>query len=328
MAIAFLLSFVLVRVLISQFQQRLVDLPNERSSHSRPTPRGGGLGFVLSFYAVLGLAAVTGSMSVTGVWFGLIPLVIIGFLDDWKNLPASVRYLVQLSVSGIVVADLGSFPLFPGQSDSLILEAMALILTTIGMTALINFYNFMDGLDGLVAGTAAIQLSFLALWGGNPALWLLVASLLGFLIWNWQPAKIFMGDSGSTFLGAAIAIAILSEAKSANFSWSLLTLTFPIIFDTIYTLLRRLLRRENIFQAHRSHLFQRLHQAGWNHSQVSGLYMVACIGLCLNLESPLGAWAGYLNVIGAALCLVLTERYLQRKSPETLANQPVNSLRL
>ena len=312
-AIAFVLSLALVKILISQFQQKLIDLPNERSSHTRPTPRGGGLGFILSFYALLGINSFLNPSPQPIsflIWLSLIPLIVIGFLDDWKNLPASIRYLVQISVSAIAITSLGAFPIFADQATIPVLNIGIMILSLIGMTALINFYNFMDGLDGLVAGTAIIQLSFLAIWSDNPSLWILVTALLGFLLWNWHPAKIFMGDSGSTFLGATIAIAILSKNTTPTDAWAALSITLPITLDTIYTLIRRLLRRENIFQAHRSHLFQGLHQAGWSHSKVSGFYITASLFLCFTLLK-FGSVAIVINVIGASLTLVGTELYLQ-----------------
>jgi Fuc2NAc and GlcNAc transferase len=161
---------------------------------------------------------------------------------------------------------------------------IASLLTIIGMTAFINFYNFMDGLDGLVAGVTAVQLGFLALWLNQPILWLLVAALLGFLYWNWSPAKIFMGDVGSTTLGAVVAIAFLSSNNTPASAWSAIAITLPLIGDAIYTLCRRLLRGENIFKAHRSHLYQRLQQSGWPHAQVATTYMGITFLIALSLS--------------------------------------------
>jgi Fuc2NAc and GlcNAc transferase len=315
--IAFGLSIVLVKVLIVKFQKKLLDLPNERSSHTQPTPRGGGLGFILSFFLVTGLVRlynpILDASIPVGTWLCLIPLVGISFFDDWKPLPASIRYLVQLLVVfAIVLVGLGAFPFFPSQANSIVSETSAILLTVLGMTALINFYNFMDGLDGLVAGTAIVQLGFLAIWSGNASVWILVAAITGFLVWNWQPAKIFMGDSGSTFIGAAIAIVLLSKKSTVPDVWSTLSITLPITLDTIYTLIRRLLRRENIFQAHRSHLFQQLHQSGWGHGQVASLYISASLLLSLSLL-VLGPQGGWLNLAGGGLSLAMTELYLHSK---------------
>ncbi|AFY81389.1 UDP-N-acetylmuramyl pentapeptide phosphotransferase/UDP-N-acetylglucosamine-1-phosphate transferase [Oscillatoria acuminata] len=140
------------------------------------------------------------------LWAILTPLAFIGFLDDKHNLPASIRYLVQLTCASIAIFCFGPFPqpgLTPWGTGGGII---AILLTLIAITALINFYNFMDGLDGLVAGVTTVQLGFLALYLNQPLWWLLAAALLGFLGWNWSPAKIFMGDVGSTVLGAAVAI--------------------------------------------------------------------------------------------------------------------------
>lgn len=308
-----IISLILVKVLMGIFQQKIVDVPNERSSHTQPTPRGGGLGFILSFFIILTLGLqIDPTISVQSIlpWLALLPLVIVGFIDDWKDLPAFTRYLVQITVSIICVALLGSFPIFSG--DSTMFSIVELGLTVIGMTALINFYNFMDGLDGLLAGISAVQLSFLAIWSSSNSLWILVAGVLGFIVWNWNPAKIFMGDAGSTFLGAAVAVAILSQPVSQLDAWATLTLTLGITVDTVYTLIRRSLNGENIFQAHRSHLYQRLHQAKWSHAQVASLYIIATLlcGLTLLALGPAGGWV---NLIGAGLSLFAVESYLKRK---------------
>ncbi|MGF1601911.1 MAG: glycosyltransferase family 4 protein [Thermosynechococcaceae cyanobacterium] len=314
-AIAFTLSTLLVKSLIGQFRQTLIDIPNERSSHTQPTPRGGGLGFILSFYTVAGLASILNpAKSPEFIWLILIPLILIGFLDDWKNLPASIRYLVQLSVSAIVITSLGAFPIISNQSTTPILEIGAMIVSIIAMTALINFYNFMDGLDGLVAGTALIQLSFLAFWSHNPSLWILVAALSGFLLWNWHPAKIFMGDSGSTFLGATIAVAILSKNTTPTDAWAALSITFPITADAIYTLSRRLLRRENIFQAHRSHLYQRLQQSGWSHGQVAIAYMAITLTMTIAILAY-GGLGAVVSCFWFATFILLAEVYLHNQYP-------------
>ena len=309
------ISFTTVKFLISFFKKRLVDIPNARSSHITPTPRGGGIGFILAFFFVLALGMSFNknfTLNTLLPWLALIPLIISGFIDDWKDLPASIRYLVQLSVSSMCVYILGPFPI-----SQYIPTIILVILTVVGMTALINFVNFMDGLDGLVAGISIIQLSYLAIWNESPILWFLVAALLGFLIWNWSPAKIFMGDSGSTFLGAAIAIALLSKQTSSLDAWSTLTITLPITLDTIYTLICRLIRGENIFQAHRSHLFQRLHQSGWSHSKVSSIYIAASIILCVNLFQ-FEILGGLINLIGAGFSLIIVELYLNSKTPKNL----------
>ncbi len=280
------LSAWLVGLVRQYFRKQLIDIPNERSSHKVPTPRGGGLGFI--FASLLGLVLYTvlpdrslPPLPVT-LWLSLLPLIGIGLLDDWKDLGAGTRYTIQLLVSSLLVMQLGAFPqpwlTMLGQTGSIV----AVAITVIGITALINFYNFMDGLDGLLGSVSLVQLSFLAMIFDQPSLWILVGALGGFLFWNWSPAKIFMGDVGSTVLGAVVATSLLSFANSAVasdwvFSWSSLTIVFPLVGDAFYTLICRTLRKENIFKAHRVHLYQRLSQAGWTHAQVAILYACSTV---------------------------------------------------
>lgn len=232
----------------------LLDIPSDRSSHTQPTPRGGGLGFVLAF----AITSTILSPKEIGLWLVLTPLAIVGIVDDSYSLPASIRYLVQLISAVTAVVWFGSFT-----------DNFALVVTVVAITALINFYNFLDGLDGLLAGVCIVQLSFLAFCLNQPQWWLLVAALGGFLWWNWSPAKIFMGDVGSTFLGASIAVSLLNNSNNYIQTWSAFAVILLLVTDTIYTIIGRLLRKENIFQAHRSHLYQRLQQAGGTHQQVA-----------------------------------------------------------
>ncbi|NJK51648.1 MAG: glycosyltransferase family 4 protein [Leptolyngbyaceae cyanobacterium SU_3_3] len=302
------------------FSLQLIDIPNDRSSHLQPTPRGGGLGFILGFILATGMALLLSPVvqsdlvntSQAGLWLSLVPLIGIGILDDRGNVPARVRYLVQLSVSILVVVHCGAFPQPWLTALGNFGNLAAILLSVIGMTALINFYNFMDGLDGLVAGITAIQLGFLAFWFNQPLLWLLVAAICGFLYWNWSPAKIFMGDVGSTVLGASVALSLLNQAYDPLKAWSAITITLPIAADTIYTLIRRLLRKENIFQAHRSHLYQRLQQSGWSHSQVATVYM----GVTLAIASLIGGYGGIgvgVSCLSVTLCILLGEVYLYKR---------------
>jgi Fuc2NAc and GlcNAc transferase len=288
----FCLSCVCVNLIRKKLRKQFIDIPNDRSSHSVPTPRGGGMGFIIAFSTALILGHLcipqVIPLNATFVLVALIPLIGIGIIDDWCSVSSIVRYLVQLSVSTLIVSHYGAFPqpwLMPLGIPG---HWIALALTVIGITALINFYNFMDGLDGLVAGATAIQLSFFAIWFNQPSLWLLVAALLGFLYWNWSPAKIFMGDAGSTMLGATVAINLL-QGSSTTQSWSAIVILLPLVGDAIYTLSCRAYRGENIFQAHRTHLYQRLHQSGWHHRQVAAFYIMGTIiiGTVISLDPTL-----------------------------------------
>jgi Fuc2NAc and GlcNAc transferase len=311
---SFAITWLSVTLSKHYLQRYLLDIPNERSSHSQPTPRGGGLSFLVAFALTAAIAQFCGSSFISLeqslLWLSLIPLALISAIDDWRGVSAAVRYGVQFAVSTFVVTQCGAF-LFPGLSQlGLTGDILATLLTIIGMTALINFCNFMDGLDGLVAGVSAVQLGFLALWFDQPLLWLLVAALAGFLYWNWSPAKIFMGDVGSTFLGAAVALALLYPKSDLASAWSALAIVLPLVGDAIYTLSRRLLHGENIFQAHRTHLYQRLQQAGWSHAQVASTY----IALTLLVASSItfwGLWGAGLSLMGAIAAILGGELYLK-----------------
>lgn len=261
---------------------RLLDLPNARSSHCQPTPRGGGVSFVLVASTVSALASIgiIGSASVAPALILApliaLPLALVGFLDDFYNLPASWRYAAQIVTALVVIL---VSPLF---TTSLYQLPLCLLLI-VAVTAVINFINFTDGLDGLVAScmvTAIISAShFLTI---SLPVWSLVGALFGFLVWNWSPAKIFMGDVGSTFLGAVFALLVL-QATTWSDSLALLLVAAPLLGDACLCVLRRFFTGQCVFEAHRLHLFQRLHQAGWSHARVSSLYIFATAVLSIAL---------------------------------------------
>ena len=267
----------LLRATIPMLARRLLDQPNARSSHQQPTPRGGGVAFVL----VAALANVIFLVGVhlrpldllqSGLLLIAVPLSVVGFFDDRYSLSASCRYGVQVFTALLL---LWLSPIsFPWQM---------LLLLLVAITAVINFTNFMDGLDGLVAGCMAVAMAAAALRLASPwPIWALVGALLGFLIWNWSPAKVFMGDVGSTFLGAVFAGLVL-QAPSWPEALGLLLVATPLLGDAFLCVPRRLLAGQRVFQAHRLHLFQRLHQAGWPHARVSSLYIGATAVLALAL---------------------------------------------
>lgn len=292
-----LASWALLWVLLPQLRRRLLDQPNARSSHRQPTPRGGGLAFVL--------VAAAASVLATGVPGFLpllaLPLALVGVLDDRHNLPASWRYGVQL-VTALLLTLLSPLALGLPAGLAWWLLPLAAGLLLIAVTAVINFTNFMDGLDGLVAGCLAIAIAAGTSQLPAPAapLWALVGALLGFLAWNWSPAKVFMGDVGSTFLGAVFAGLVL-QASSWSQALGLLLVATPLLGDACLCVPRRLLAGQRVFQAHRLHLYQRLHQAGWPHARVAGLYIAATALLALALL--LAGWQGV--VAGAVLELAV-----------------------
>ena len=260
-----LICWLILSALIPQLRRQFLDQPNARSSQREPTPRGGGLVFVLVASASSAMALVSGQLSAAAALPLLsAPLAIVGLVDDRHNLPASWRYGVQLLTAALMLGFsplLQRFGLTVPTVSWFLLPVLALLV--IAVTAVINFTNFMDGLDGLVAGCMAVSIAALAIALNAPwSLWVLVGSLLGFLLWNWSPAKVFMGDVGSTFLGALFAGLVL-QASSWPEAFGYLLVATPLLADAFFCVPRRWLAGQRIFQAHRLHLFQRLHRAGW-----------------------------------------------------------------
>ena len=276
-----LLTWLFLWVLIPWLRRRLLDQPNARSSHHVPTPRGGGVVFVL-VGSLLSLALGAGTSS----WIPLIccPLALVGLLDDRFNLPAAWRYAAQVATAGVLVA-MAAVPL----------PIWALPLVLVAITAVINFTNFMDGLDGLVALCGVVLMASVGLWP-------VAGALLGFLAWNWSPAKVFMGDVGSTWIGAVFAGMVLQQPGPLE-AISLLLVGFPLLGDALICVLRRLRAGQPVFQAHRLHLFQRLQRGGWPHARVSILYGSATV--LLALARPLGGAAALTPIIGAEILIAL-----------------------
>ena len=282
------LSWLSLWLLIPLLSRGLLDHPNSRSSHLQATPRGGGVAFVL---VSSGFALPFGFALPAALPLIALPLAIVGFLDDRHNLPASLRYGVQVATA--------LFLLWISPLPALAPGFWVWLLLLIAATAVINFTNFMDGLDGLVAGCMAVLFAVAGLWP-------LVGALLGFLLWNWSPAKVFMGDVGSTFLGAVFAGVVLQQT-SFSASLALLLVATPLLADACLCVPRRLFAGQRIFQAHRLHLFQRLHQAGWCHAHVSGLHIAATVVLAIAYLAGGLAW-----VIGFALAVLLIGVWLDQ----------------
>jgi Fuc2NAc and GlcNAc transferase len=260
----------------------LLDIPNERSSHHIATPRIGGAAFVLAFLTGVGAATLSGdglattALSVVGAACGL---SLLGLADDVRPLPALLRLMIQIGISLWLVRAAGT--LLPGGIPT----PVAVALAALWMTAATNAFNFMDGIDGIAASQAIAAGTGWAIVGrlvGSPDLTLLgllaAAAPGGFLLYNWSPARVFMGDGGSAFLGFLLAALPLAADRRRPDLWLCAALfMWPFLFDTAFTLLRRISRRENILLAHRSHIYQRLTSAGLTHATVAVLYFVLAI---------------------------------------------------
>jgi Fuc2NAc and GlcNAc transferase len=244
-----------------------MDVPNERSSHSVPTPRGGGVAIVLTF--LLGAAAFysTGRLSITflaGCCAAGALIAAIGFLDDHSHIPARWRLLGHFGAAIWALAWLGGMPPIEVFGLTVSLGWAGHVFAVLYLVWLLNLYNFMDGIDG-IASVEAISVCLgaclLYLLSGQSSLviapLLLAAVVVGFLIWNFPQAKIFMGDAGSGFLGIVLGILSLEGAvHGPKFFWAWLILLGVFIVDATFTLLRRLIRGDRVYEAHRSHGYQ------------------------------------------------------------------------
>ena len=284
--------------LIPQLRLHLLDQPNARSSHAHPTPRGGGVVFVVISSVSSFIALIIGQgLGASLLPLLALPLAIVGLIDDRYNLPALWRYGFQLLTAFVIVAF----------SPVVQFSNPILLIAAISVTAIINFTNFMDGIDGLVSGCMAISITSLAIaLHAQWPIWSLAGSLLGFLFWNWSPAKVFMGDVGSTFLGAVFAGLVL-QAPSLHELFGYLLVATPLLADACLCVPRRLLSGQRVFKAHRLHLFQRLHQAGWSHERVSFIYVVATAGLGVSLLCGGWKWVLCLAVVELSLGIWLDQ---------------------
>jgi len=252
-----------------RFSSAIVDRPQSRSLHVVAVPRTGGLGLHGGVLVALGVIAP--ELPAT-FWIAFAIMLLISFIDDLRGLAPVWRLAVHLSACGLFAAAALGYSELP-----------AIAAGTIMCAWMANLYNFMDGSDGLAGGMAALGFSFYgaAAWLAGDTEFALVsfsvaAAALGFLIFNFHPARIFLGDVGSVPLGfLAAALGVLGWVQQ-DWSWWYPVLVFgPFIVDASVTLARRLLRLEKIWQAHRDHYYQRLVRMGWGHRKTALLEYVA-----------------------------------------------------
>ena len=275
-------------------RRSLFDVPNERSSHTEPTPRGGGLVIVIvCLIAYSALTFFSNGRFNYGYLIGASLIALISWLDDLFSISIIWRFLVHSLAALIAIGSLGYFGeiYFPFY-QTVSIGSAGFLLTFFWIVWLTNAYNFMDGIDGL-AGIQAVTAGFgwllvgkffgaetFGFYGG-----VLMFSSLGFLIKNWQPAKIFMGDVGSAFLGYTFAVMplLMQNELPPAFEKRAILLPFAVLlvwlfaFDTLWTFARRVLKKEKVWEAHREHLYQRMVIGGLSHQFVSGLYGIFSI---------------------------------------------------
>lgn len=268
----------------------MLDHPNERSLHDRPMPRGGGLAIAAAIFTGGGLITwFHPQFKLAVMALAVLVVATVSFFDDRYSVPPFYRFLAHF-FSATAIIFYGGFFLEKFEIAHIIFSwprTTGMVLSLLFVIWMINLYNFMDGMDGFAAGMALFGFgSFAALgWMAGNELFLMInlviaAAAAGFLVFNFPPARIFMGDVGSSTLGLLAAILSIWGAQDGIFPFWIALLVFsPFIVDATFTLFRRMLRREKIWQAHKSHYYQRLVQAGWGHRKTVLLeyaYMLGC----------------------------------------------------
>lgn len=326
---ALLLSLGLTYVLCRHTSRwRILDRPNERSLHTSPTPRTGGIAIVAAvmFAGAVALFAA-GPSNVRMAWLavGALSVAAISLIDDRASVSPWVRLMVHVLAAAALLRDgytLTALEL-PGGVLLALPMGVALAMSVLFTVWMINLYNFMDGMDGFAGGMAVAGFGTLAFLGASAGFPLyavlnaiIAAAALGFLWFNFPPARIFMGDVGSSTLGFLAAAMMLWGMQENIISfWAALLLFSPFILDATATLIRRAVRGERVWEAHKTHYYQRMVQLGWGHRKTVLIEYVLIAGCaatvwCTRFAAPewqwasLGAWAS----IYAGLAWWVSER--------------------
>jgi len=292
-------------------KRNVIDVPNARSSHTIPTPRGGGVAIVVSFLLAMTVLMFTGTAHVhtlIGLVGGGALIAAVGFMDDHGHIPARWRLLGHFLAAGWILAWMGGLPPVNVLGWVVDLGLAGTLLAAVYLVWMLNLYNFMDGIDG-IASIEAITVCLCAagLYGltglGQHAVLplLLACAVAGFLYWNYPPAKIFMGDAGSGFLGILLGgLSVQAAWVSPQMFWCWLILLGVFIVDSTYTLVRRLLRGDKVYEAHRSHAYQFAARRYGKHLPVT--LGVAVVNVCWLLPIAVGVALGALDgLLGVAL---------------------------
>lgn len=300
-------------------QKSILDIPNERSSHSIPTPRGGGVAVAISWFSGLTFLFITRGID-ERLFLALvsgIPLAVSGLFDDFFSLKPGIRLFIQICCSILALYFLGGLQTIHFFDFSFSKSYVLFFGAIIAIVWSVNLFNFLDGIDGYITTEVLfIALSVFILTGDNVGL-LLAFALLGFLFWNWQKAKIFMGDVGSTLLGFTIAVLAIYHQNNNTSSlavWLILSSVFW--FDGTITLLRRILNNEHLSTAHKKHAYQRIVQAGFSH-QKTVLYSLGLnsIGFVFAFFAMKYLKYDWLFLCADMLLLIIVLHYIDRKKP-------------
>lgn len=304
-------------------KRNVIDVPNARSSHTIPTPRGGGVAIVVSFLLAMIVLMFTGTGDVyflVGLVGGGMLIAAVGFMDDHGHIPARWRLLGHFLAAGWILIWMGGLPPLNVLGWVIDLGLVGTLLAAVYLVWMLNLYNFMDGIDGIASIEAitvclcAAGLYWLTGFGQYAVLPLLLAcSVTGFLYWNYPPAKIFMGDAGSGFLGILLGgLSVQAAWVSPQMFWCWLILLGVFIVDSTYTLVRRLLRGDKVYEAHRSHAYQFAARRYGRHLPVT--LGVGLVNVCWLLPiAVVVALSGLEGLLGVALAysplIVLAVRF-------------------
>lgn len=271
---SFILTYLIRRIALAH---KIIDVPNERSSHLTPVPRGGGLAIVLSWYVGISVLFYLGLIE-KSLFFALLSgilIAIVSFIDDLIGLKPSLRLFFHFLTTIIAFVLLGGLRQLIIPEIELKYIYLLYPAAIIGMVWFINLFNFMDGVDGFASLEAITICLVVYLLSGSIINIILIACISGFLFWNWPKAKIFMGDVGSTQLGFILVVLGIYFHNTYKFSilnW--IMLSSPFWFDTTLTLYRRWRNGERLGEAHRKHAYQRIVQAGFSHSKVNAFLLI------------------------------------------------------
>lgn len=310
-AISFFLTAALRRYALAK---SLMDIPNARSSHTVSTPRGGGVAIVFCFLVAIPVLVYMGlipeiRLAISFVGAGLV-VAVVGFMDDHGHIAARWRLLAHFIAAGWGLYWLGGLPSLVIFGFALDLGLVGNVLAVFYLVWLLNLYNFMDGIDGIasieaisvcIGATALFLLTGGAVNDSATMLPLLLAfSVIGFLLWNFPPAKIFMGDAGSGFLGIILGLLSIHAAHAApDLFWGWLILLGVFIVDATFTLMRRLLRGDKVYEAHRSHAYQYASRCYGRHRPVT--IAVLIVNLCWLFPLAYMAVMGVVDGVSALL---------------------------
>ena len=312
------MTAVLVRVAA---RLSLLDHPTERSSHARVTPRGGGLAIVAGAAGGVLVAGTTLSTAAAALLGGAGALALVGLADDRYHLSVGLRLVLQLAAAVAIATLTGGIPRLPlpGPLD-VELGMLAIPAAVLWIVALVNFFNFMDGIDGLAGGQAVLTAAGVAAAAWDPSAVAIGAAAAGgaagFLAFNWAPARIFMGDTGSLALGytfASLPLLASPDSRPEAVFWMVMSL-WLFLADASSTLVARVVRGEKWHAPHRDHAYQRLIRAGRSHASVAGSILA---GSALLTAAATWCWpvldgrAGW-GLLAAAVSLFAAETAIAR----------------